>query len=73
MFEGAFQPAHLLLILLIALVLFGPQKLPELGRGLGQAIRGFKSTMRETEPTSRPTGSAKALPEHRTPPSGPTS
>jgi sec-independent protein translocase protein TatA len=42
MLEGLFQPLHLLLILLIALVVFGPKQLPELGKGLGEAIRGFK-------------------------------
>ena len=41
-FEGLFQPTHLLLILLIALIIFGPRRLPELGRSLGTAIRDFK-------------------------------
>src|SRR5262249_9466289 len=43
MFEGLLQPAHLLLILGIALLVFGPKKLPELGKGLGEAIRGLRS------------------------------
>jgi sec-independent protein translocase protein TatA len=34
---------HLILILLIAVVFFGPSRLPNLGRSLGEAIRGFKS------------------------------
>lgn len=42
MFEGIFQPMHLLLILLICVVVFGPKRLPELGKGLGEGIRGFK-------------------------------
>ncbi len=45
MFEGLLQPMHLLLILGIALIVFGPKKLPELGRGLGQSIRGFKEAL----------------------------
>jgi len=45
MFEGLLQPMHLLLILLIAVVFFGPKKLPELGRGLGEGIRGFRDAM----------------------------
>lgn len=49
MFEGLFQPMHLLVILGIALLVFGPKKLPELGKGLGEGIRGFKSAMRESE------------------------
>jgi sec-independent protein translocase protein TatA len=45
MFEGIFQPMHLLIILVIALIVFGPGKLPELGRGLGKSIREFKNAM----------------------------
>ncbi len=47
MFEGLLQPMHLLLIFFIALVVFGPKKLPELGKGLGEAIRGFKKALDE--------------------------
>ncbi len=47
MFEGLFQPMHLLLILIIALVIFGPGKLPDIGKGLGEAIRGFKKALNE--------------------------
>ena len=42
MFEGLFQPMHLLVIAGLALLIFGPKKLPELGKGLGESIRGFK-------------------------------
>ena len=45
MFEGLFQPMHLLFILVIALIFFGPGKLPELGAGLGKGIREFKKAM----------------------------
>lgn len=48
-FEGLFQPVHLLVILGIALLVFGPKKLPELGKGIGEGIRGFKSAMKEGE------------------------
>ncbi len=51
MFEGLFQPMHLLIILVIVLVIFGPGKLPELGSSLGKAIRGFKNSMSEPEKT----------------------
>ncbi|HZQ25842.1 MAG TPA: twin-arginine translocase TatA/TatE family subunit [Terriglobales bacterium] len=47
MFEGLFQPMHLLVIFGIALLVFGPKKLPELGKGLGDGIRGFKSAMKD--------------------------
>ena len=57
MFEGLFQPMHLVIIAGIALLIFGPKKLPELGKGLGESIRGFKSAMaakEETKPPSDP-------------------
>ncbi len=46
MFDGLLQPTHLILILGIALVVFGPKKLPELGQGLGKGIRVFKDALR---------------------------
>jgi sec-independent protein translocase protein TatA len=49
MIEGLFQPTHLLLIFGIALLVFGPKKLPELGKGIGEGIRGFKSAMKAEE------------------------
>ena len=49
MFEGLFQPMHLLVIFGLALLVFGPKKLPELGKGLGESIRGFKSAMKREE------------------------
>jgi len=49
MFEGLFQPMHLLVIFGIALLVFGPKKLPELVKGIGEGIRGFKSAMKEEE------------------------
>jgi sec-independent protein translocase protein TatA len=52
MFEGLFQPMHLVIIAGIALLAFGPKKLPELGKGLGEGIRGFKSAMAAKEETT---------------------
>ena len=49
MFEGLFQPMHLLVIFGLALLVFGPRKLPELGKGLGEAIRGFKNSFNGSE------------------------
>ena len=49
MFEGLFQPVHLLVIFGIALLVFGPKKLPELGKGFGDGIRGFKEAMNPKE------------------------
>jgi sec-independent protein translocase protein TatA len=53
MFEGLFQPMHLLVIAGIALLVFGPKKLPELGKGLGESIRGFKAAMQQTSEEKR--------------------
>jgi sec-independent protein translocase protein TatA len=54
MFEGLFQPVHMLVVFGIALLVFGPKKLPELGKGLGESIRGFKAAMaaKEENPSS---------------------
>jgi sec-independent protein translocase protein TatA len=46
MFEGLLQPMHLLVILVVGLFVFGPKKLPELGKGLGEGIRAFRGTLR---------------------------
>lgn len=44
---GEFSPLHWLLVIVIALLLFGPSKLASLGKGLGEGIRNFKEGMRE--------------------------
>ena len=49
MFEGLFQPMHLIIILVIALIIFGPGKLPQLGAGLGKSIREFKKALSDEE------------------------
>ena len=46
MMEGLLQPTHLILLLAIALLIFGPGKLPELGQGFGKGIRGFKEALK---------------------------
>ena len=46
MLEGLFQPTHLLMIFGIALLVLGPKKLPELGKGIGEGLRGFKAAMK---------------------------
>ena len=46
--EGLLQPTHLFFILLIVLIIFGPGKLPELGKGLGKGIKEFKDAMRSS-------------------------
>ena len=60
MLEGLFQPMHLLVIFGIALLMFGPKKLPELGKGIGDGIRGFKSAMKEPDETTTKTAATEA-------------
>jgi sec-independent protein translocase protein TatA len=60
MFEGLFQPMHLLVIFGIALLVFGPKKLPELGKGIGEGIRGFKSAMKDKD-EEKPVGTSTAI------------
>ena len=47
---GEFSPWHWLLVAFIALLLFGPKKLPELGKGLAEGIRSFKDAMKDQPP-----------------------
>ena len=46
MFGDLLQPTHLLLVLLICLIVFGPSKIPQIGKGLGEGIRGFRDAMK---------------------------
>ena len=57
MFEGLLQPMHLVVILFICLLVFGPKKIPELGKSLGESIKGFRDAMKEEppKPPSQPT------------------
>ncbi len=41
------QPTHLILILVVALLVFGPQRLPEIGRSFGSMMREFQSATKE--------------------------
>jgi sec-independent protein translocase protein TatA len=59
MFEGLMQPMHLIIILGIVLIIFGPGKLPELGGSIGKAIKGFKQAM--NEPDKKPEVEAKRI------------
>jgi sec-independent protein translocase protein TatA len=54
MFEGLFQPTHLLLILAIAVLVFGPKRLGEIGKGLGEGIRAVKKGMADEPAEKKP-------------------
>jgi sec-independent protein translocase protein TatA len=50
MLEGLAQPMHLAVIVFIALLFFGPSKLGDLGKGLGDGIRNFKNGLKDDNP-----------------------
>jgi sec-independent protein translocase protein TatA len=54
MLDNLFTPTHLIVLLVIALLIFGPRKLPELGKGLGEGFRGFKEGIKGTPETPKP-------------------
>jgi sec-independent protein translocase protein TatA len=54
--EGLLEPTHLFFILLIVLIIFGPGKLPDLGRGLGKGIREFKGALKGATEEVKDTG-----------------
>ncbi len=50
-----FTPTHLILVLAVAFLLFGSRKLPELGKGLGEGLRGFKDAIKGEDPNATKT------------------
>ncbi|HXB62778.1 MAG TPA: twin-arginine translocase TatA/TatE family subunit [Acidobacteriaceae bacterium] len=56
-----FQPWHILVVLVIAVLLFGGKKLPELGKGLGEGWRGFKDGLSGTSDTTAKTPPANPV------------
>lgn len=55
-----FTPTHLIVLAIVVLVLFGGKKLPELGKGLGEGLRGFKEGMKGvTDEVNKPGDTAR--------------
>jgi sec-independent protein translocase protein TatA len=50
MTTGLLAPSHLILLALVALLVFGPKRLPEIGRSLGHGLRGFKESVSGDKP-----------------------
>ncbi|HEX9272802.1 MAG TPA: twin-arginine translocase TatA/TatE family subunit [Candidatus Binatia bacterium] len=48
---GSIGMPELIIIFVVALIVFGPSKLPDLGKSLGEAIRGFKKAVNESDRT----------------------
>jgi sec-independent protein translocase protein TatA len=57
-----FAPSHLLILLVIILVIFGPSKLGDVGGALGRAIRDFKSAMNEPDKSTTAVKTAETTP-----------
>jgi len=62
--EGLFQPLHLLVIVIVALLVFGPKKIPELGKGLGEGIKNFKEGMKQGSDTTSAKDEVPAAPKN---------
>lgn len=59
-------PSHLLIIIIFALLFFGPTRLPELGRAFGKTVRAFKDGINEADsprPSNPETGNTPPLPD----------
>jgi sec-independent protein translocase protein TatA len=70
MIGNILSPTHLLLVLAVALIVLGPKRLPEVGRGLGSAIRDFKGSLSGADLTDeRP--ALESLSERRAPVASP--
>uniref|UniRef100_I2Q704 Sec-independent protein translocase protein TatA n=1 Tax=Desulfovibrio sp. U5L TaxID=596152 RepID=I2Q704_9BACT len=64
---GLFEPHHLIVILIIALVIFGPGKIGDLGGSLGRAVRDFKKSMNEDPAPQPPSPATTAVTAERQP------
>lgn len=62
--SGLVTPGHIAVLLVVALLVFGPKRLPELGRSLGHGMRGFKDAIsgEEEEQSAPAVGAAPAEP-----------
>lgn len=69
---GLTQPWHIILILLIALLLFGGKRLPEIGRSLGSGMREFKDSLTGHPASEPPPQQQLSAPETPTPAPQPT-
>jgi sec-independent protein translocase protein TatA len=70
MFSGLESPAHLLIVLVVALLVLGPKRLPQVGRSLGSGIRHFRDSLEgkpEPEPESPEQTKEDEKPAERSP------
>lgn len=62
------QPLHLVVILIVALLIFGPSRLPELGKALGKTLREFQSATKEATQSLQEEVQKPAEPKKEEPP-----
>jgi sec-independent protein translocase protein TatA len=60
---GPFGVWEILIILIVVLLIFGPRRLPEMAKGLGQSVRLFRKEMRDFKADLEADGSAPARPQ----------
>jgi sec-independent protein translocase protein TatA len=70
MFTGILQPTHLIVLLVIALVVLGPKRLPDAGRALGQGLKEFKDSIGAHHDEDRAREPSAAITEQSTPSAG---
>jgi sec-independent protein translocase protein TatA len=56
---GLDNPVHILILLIVLLLVFGAKRLPDIGRSLGDGMRGFKDSLSGTSPTASLTAAAQ--------------
>lgn len=59
MLTGLENPTHLLFVVVVLLLLLGAKRLPEIGRGIGSGMRGFKDALTTPEPPNTTLNSAQ--------------
>ena len=65
------QPTHLIFVLVVALLVLGPKRLPEVGRALGRGLRDFRSALSDADPREELTQHHVDSPQPATPPAVP--
>jgi sec-independent protein translocase protein TatA len=69
MFSGLESPTHLIIVLIVAMLVLGPKRLPQVGRSLGTGIRQFKASLegRDEEASEQASKASEEEAGERTP------
>jgi sec-independent protein translocase protein TatA len=62
---GALSPFHWLLVILVALIVFGSSRIAGLGKGLGEGIRAFKKGLADDPPVEKSASEPKQIPQSK--------